>query len=314
VKAIIYNKKLRPDHLVLREIEKPIPKDDEVLIKVNAVSINAADYRSMKLGIVPKKKIFGSDIAGTIVQKGTHARELNVDDEIVGDLSGCGFGGFAEYVAAPEHILVKKPTGISFETAAALPMAAVTALQALRDKGKITKGAKVLINGASGGVGSFAVQLAKYYGAEVTGVCGTDNVELVESLGADYVVDYTKETIGDRIGYFDIILAVHGKKPLGFYKKLLKQNGTYVLIGGDLSQVFASILFGPFHSIGNKKMKFLFAHPNPKDLSFILNLTAEEKIKPIIEKVYAFEDIPSAVRYVSKGHARGKQVISLAER
>jgi NADPH:quinone reductase-like Zn-dependent oxidoreductase len=190
MKAVVYDKSNSPDVLILRDVEKPVPNENEVLVKIHAVSINAIDYRSMRMGIIPKRKIFGTDIAGRVESVGSNIRELRVGDEVFGDLSSCGFGGFAEYVAVPESVLALKAASISFEDAAAIPMAALTALQALRDKGNIQPGQKVLICGAGGGVGTFAVQLAKYFGAEVTAVCGEANVELVRSLVIERPIMY----------------------------------------------------------------------------------------------------------------------------
>ena len=193
MKAIVYNKKSYPDKLVYCDVDKPVPNDNEVLIKIHSVSLNAADYRSMKMGLIPKRKIFGADIAGRIESVGKNISLFKPGDEVMGDLASYGFGGLAEYVTAPERALIIKPDQVSFEEAATLPMAAMTALQALRDKGNIQKGQKVLIVGSAGGVGTFAIQLAKYFETEVTAVCSSKNVQQTLSLGANYVIDYTKE-------------------------------------------------------------------------------------------------------------------------
>ena len=190
MKAVVYDKKKSPRFLELMEVEKPNPGDNEVLVKIIASSVNAADYRSIKMGIIPKRKIFGADIAGRIEEIGQNVTGFNVGDEVIGDTSNYGFGGFAEYVSVPESALVLKPSGVAFQTAASVPLAAVTALQALRDKGNIKRGQKVLICGAGGGVGTFAVQLAKYFGAEVTAVCSGKNVLMVNDSGADHVVHH----------------------------------------------------------------------------------------------------------------------------
>jgi len=193
MKAVVFNKKSLPDKLIYCDVDKPVPNDDEILIKVHAVSLNAADYRSLKMGLIPKRKIFGADVAGRIESAGKNISLFKAGDEVLGDLASFGFGGLAEYTTAPEKAVIIKPDKISFEEAAALPMAAVTALQALREKANIQKGQKVLITGSAGGVGTFAIQLAKYFGAEVTGVCSSKNVQQTLSLGADYVIDYTKK-------------------------------------------------------------------------------------------------------------------------
>ncbi len=214
MKAVVYQKKGSPEKLVYSEIDKPVPGDNEVLIRVKAVSLNAADYRSMKMGIIPKMKIFGADIAGIIETAGKNITQFKPGDEVMGDLASFGFGGLAEYVTAPEKALVAKPSQVSFEEAAAMPMAAITALQALRNKGNIQKGHKVLIVGCAGGVGTFAIQLAKYFEAEVTGVCSPKNMQQTLSLGADHVIDYTKEDFSKSGKRYDLILGVNGNYSL----------------------------------------------------------------------------------------------------
>lgn len=310
MKAYVYDKKSAPDFLSLRDLEAPHPRDDQVLVEVRAVSINAADYRSMALGIVPKNGIYGADVAGKVVEVGGMVRKFKVGDSVVGDLSGCGFGGFAQYVAAPEKALAMKPEGLSYEVCAALPMASVTALQALRNLGKIREGAKVLINGASGGVGSFAVQLAKYFGAEVTGVCSSANVDRVRSLGADRVIDYSAERLEDNREEYDLILVVHGNNPLSLYRRMLRDGGIHVQVGGAISQIIGTMLLGPVYSLfGTKRMANLIARPSVEDLAFILDLVVTGKIRVDIEKEYPFGELPQALAYVMTGHARGKQVI-----
>ena len=209
MKAIVYNKNY-PDKLVYCDVDKPVPNDNQVLLKVLAVSLNAADYRSMKMGLIPKRKIFGADIAGRIESIGKNINQFKPGDEVMGDLASYGFGGLAEYVTAPEKALIIKPAKISFEEGATLPMAALTALQALRDKGNIQKGQKVLIIGSAGGVGTFAVQLAKYFEAEVTGVCSSKNIPQTSSLGADYAIDYAKENFANSDMRYNLILAING--------------------------------------------------------------------------------------------------------
>ena len=312
MKAVVYDKRNSPNALVLREVGKPIPSDNEVLIKIYAVSVNAADYRSMKMGIIPKRKIFGSDIAGRVEAVGKNISRFAIGDEVFGDISAFGFGGFAEYVVVPEIVLALKPAGVTFETAAAVPMAAVTALQALRDKGQIQPGQKVLICGAGGGVGTFSVQLAKYFGAEVTAVCGEKNVKVIQSLGADYVINYKENDFTKSGKRYDVVLAINGNHSLFAYKRLLATKGLYVMVGGGLSQVFKSLLFGAFLSIGSKKMRSLAAKPNRKDLEFIIKLVADGKVKPVIDRQYTLHETAEAVRYLSGGHALGKVVIEVA--
>ena len=312
MKAVIFRKKGSPDKLVYGDIEKPEPNDNEVLVKITSTSINALDYRGMKMGIIPKNKIFGADIAGVIETVGKNVQKLKQGDEVIGDLSDCGLGGFAEYVSAPENAIVLKPGNVSFEEASALPVAATTALRALKNKGQIKKGQSVLIIGASGGVGTYAVQLAKYYNTAITAVCSTRNVEQTKSLGADYVIDYTQEDFTKSANGYDLLIAINGNYSLFAYKRALKPNGIYVMVGGSLSQIIKSILLGKLMSLGSKKMRFLFAKSNPNDLEFVAKLLEDGKIKPVIEKRYPLEKTAEAMRYLSKGHASGKVVINVA--
>ncbi len=313
MKAIVYDKKCAPDTLVLREVEKPVPGENEVLVRIFAVSVNAADYRSMKLGIIPKRRISGADIAGRIESIGDKVTKFRAGDEVFGDISGCGFGGFAEYVSVPEGVLVLKPETVSFDKAAAVPMAAVTALQGLRDRGDIQPGKKVLICGASGGVGTFAVQLAKYFGAEVTAVCSQNNVQLVRSLGADHVINYNTEDFSRNPKQYDLVLAVNGNQTLGAYKRLLKVDGVCVMVGGGMSQLVKTMLFGAFMSIDGRKIVPFIAKPNTKALEFIIKLVDNGNVKPVIDKLYPLSETSDAVQYISKGHARGKVVINVAQ-
>jgi NADPH:quinone reductase-like Zn-dependent oxidoreductase len=311
MKAVVYHKKGLPDKLIFCDAEKPSPNDNEVLIKIYAASANAADYRSMRMGIIPKRRIFGADIAGRVESVGKYIRKFKPGDEVIGDLSDFGFGGFAEYVVAPEKALVPKPVNILFEEAAALPLAAITALQALRGKGNIQQGQKVLIAGSGGGVGTYAVQLAKYFGAEVTAVCSTKNVGQTISLGADHAIDYTKDDFTKSNRYYDLILAINGNRPLNAYKRILNPNGIYVMVGGALSQILKSILFGWLMSFGSKKMRYLVAKSNQKDLEFVVKLVEDGKIKPVIDRRYTLENTALAMRYLGEGHARGKVVINV---
>jgi NADPH:quinone reductase-like Zn-dependent oxidoreductase len=313
MKAVVYNKKATPEKLVYTDVEKPVPGENEVLVKIKAVSLNAADYRSMKMGIIPKKRIFGADIAGNVESAGKNIAQFKQGDEVFGDLASYGFGGLAEYAVAPEKALTHKPANLSFEQAAALPMAALTALQALRDKGKIQQGQKVLIVGSGGGVGTFAVQLAKYFGTTVTAVCSTKNVEQTKTLGADYVIDYTNEDFAKQPQHYDLILAVNGNRSLLTYRRLLAPKGIYVMVGGALSQIFSSLLLGWLFSLGSRKMYSLAAKANQKDLEFIAGLAAKGAIKPVIDKFYTLEQATGAIHYLSEGHSRGKVVIVVEE-
>jgi NADPH:quinone reductase-like Zn-dependent oxidoreductase len=311
MKAVVYNRKSYPDKLVFCDINKPVPNDNEVLIKVHAVSLNAADYRSIKMGLIPKRKIFGADIAGQIESIGKNISLFKPGDEVMGDLASYGFGGLAEFVTAPEKALITKPRHISFEEAATLPMAALTALQSLRDKANIHKGQKVLIVGSAGGVGTYAIQLAKYFETEVTGVCSSKNVQQTLSIGADYVIDYTKESFVKSDKRYNIILGVNGNYPLLAYKKTLTSYGTYVMVGGSLSQIFKSLLFGWLLSLGSKKMKSVAAKANKTDLELLTDLLEKGIIKPVIDRRYSLDKTADAMNYLKQGHSTGKVVINI---
>lgn len=311
MKAVVYSKKSNPDRLVFCDVDKPVPNDNEVMIKVHSVSLNAADYRSMKMGLIPERKIFGADIAGTIESAGKNVTLFKPGNEVIGDLASYGFGGLAEYVTAPEKALVLKPKQVSFEEAATLPMAALTALQALRNKGGIRAGHRVLIVGSTGGVGTYAVQLAKHFGAEVTGVCSSGNVKQTLSLGADHVIDYTKEHFtGNGIKY-NIILGINGSYPLSAYRKALIENGTYVMVGGSLSQIFKSLVFGRLLSFGSRKMTSLAAKANQNDLELLAQLLEKGIIKPVIDRRYTLDRAAEAMSYLKQGHSRGKVVVNI---
>jgi len=309
MKAVIYNKKYKPQKLTLREIAKPVPGENEVLIRVHAVSLNAADYRSMKLGLIPEKKIFGADVAGTIESVGKTITLFKPGDEVMGDLASYGFGGLAEYVTAPEKAMVAKPQSLSFEAAATLPLAGITALQALRNKGRIQKGDKVLIVGSAGSVGPFAVQLAKYFGAVVTGVCSSGNINQTLSLGADQVVDYTREDPLKVKGLYNLILGINGNYPLIEYRRALAPGGRYVMVGGSFSQIFRSLLLGWLLSFGSGKMYSLSAKPNRQDLELLATLLDNGAVRPVIDRQYPLDKTAEAMEYLGKGHAKGKVVI-----
>ena len=322
MKAIVYTTYGSPDVLQLKEVEKPTPKDNEVLIRVHAAAANAADWHLLRgdpfflrfaYGLLkPKWQILGSDIAGRVEAVGRNVQEFLPGDAVFGDLSGCGLGGFAEYVCAIEDALALKPTNLSFEEAAAVPMAAVTALQGLRDKGQIQSGQKVLINGASGGVGAFAVQIAKSFGAEVTSVSSTRNVDMARSIGADHVIDYTKEDFTKNGKQYDLILAANGDRSISEYKRALAPKGTYVMSGGSGAQMFQAMFFGPGISMtGSKKMGNLLAKPNKKDLTFMKELLEAGKVVPVIDRRYPLREVPEALRYLEAGHTQGKVIITV---
>ncbi len=323
MKAIIVEKYGSPDSLKLRDFVKPIPNDDEVLVKIHAASVNAGDWHLLRgdpflvrlmFGLFkPKFKILGSDIAGVVDSVGSNIKEFKPGDEVFGDLSESGFGAFAEFVSAPESALVKKPKNVSFEEAAAVPVAAITALQALRNKGKIKSGDKILINGASGGVGTYAVQIAKSFGTEVTGVCSTSKMEMVNSIGADHVIDYTKEDFTKSGLKYDIILAANGYYPISVYKRALNPRGIYVMTGGTMKQMFEAMIKGPCLSKKEgQQLGNLLSKPTKDDLLYLKELLEAGKIKPVIDKRYSLNEIPDAVKYVEEGHAKGKVVICVA--
>jgi NADPH:quinone reductase-like Zn-dependent oxidoreductase len=313
MKAILYNKRSRPDRLIYCDIEKPVPSNNEVLVKVHAVSLNAADYRSMQFGIIPARKIFGADISGRVESVGRDVTAFSPGDEVIGDLSDYGFGGLAEYVAAPEQALVAKPSSLSFEEGAALPLAALTALQALRDKGNIQTGQKVLIVGCAGGVGTYAIQLARYFGAHVTGVCSTKNVSQSITLGADNVFDYTGGSFLKKGEKYDIIIGINGNYPLTAYYKSLSPNGVFVMVGGSLLQILRSFLFGWLLSFGSRKMKTLAAKYNKSDLEFLAGLAEKGIIRPVIERFYMLNMTADAMKYMKQGHSRGKVIVKVIQ-
>ncbi|MGG0383008.1 NAD(P)-dependent alcohol dehydrogenase [Priestia filamentosa] len=322
MKAIVCNKYGPPDVLELKEIKKPLPTENQILVKVHSASLNFGNLVLLKgkpflarfaFGLTrPRYSIPGGDIAGKVEAVGKDVKLFQVGDEVFGDLSGCGWGGFAEYVTVPEYALTLKPANISFEEAAATPMAGVTALQGLRDKGKIKSGQKVLIYGASGGVGTFAVQIAKSFGVEVTGVCSTRNLEILHSIGADHIIDYTKEDFTKNEESYDLILGVNGSNSISAYKRVLKPNGNFVHVGGSESQLFQTLVVGPFISMtGSKKISNLLQRANQKDLNCVKELLDTGKVKPIIDKRYKLSEITEAFKYFQEGHAQGKVVITL---
>ena len=319
MKAIMYAKYGSPDVLHLKDVEKPTPKDDEVLIKIHAASVNAYDWHFLTADIFlvrfmggglfkPKDTRLGADIAGQIETAGRNVRQFKPGDEVYGMVKG----GFAEYACAPESSLVLKPVNLSFDEAAAIPMAAITALQGLRDEGHIQAGQKVLINGASGGVGTFAVQIAKMFGAEVTAVCSTNKVDIAYSIGADYVIDYTKEDFTKSGKYYDLIFAANGYHSLSDYKRALTPKGTYIMAGGTKAQIFQAMLMGSLMSEKKgRKMGGVSAKRSQKDLSYLKEPIEAGKIVPVIDKRYTLSQTAEALRYLGEGHAKGKIVITM---
>lgn len=323
MKAIVYTQYGSPDVLQLKEVAKPEPKDYQVLVRVYAASANALDYRRFeKLSSTGRfmeerlvksiGKVFGADIAGVVEAIGANVKQLKPGDEVFGVAEGSS-GGFAEYASANENHLALKPANLSFEAAAAVPVAAMTALQGLLNKGKIRAGQKVLIIGASGGVGTFAVQIAKSFGTEVTAVCSSRNVDMARSIGADHVINYAEEDFTQKGQCYDLIFAINGNHPLSAYQRALNPQGIYVCAGGTLAQIFQAMLLGPLMSRKNgKKMGFMgITKYNQKDLIYLRNLLDSGKVVPVIEKSYQMNEVSSAMRYVAEGHARGKVVVQI---
>ena len=307
--------------LKIEEVPEPVPKENEVLIKVQAASINFANpalvrgkpfiIRMMVGGLTkPRYNIPGSDMAGTVESVGPNVTKFKPGDEVYGDLSSSGFGTYAEYAVAPVKMLAKKPSNLSFEEASAVPQSGLVALQGLR-KGKIKKGQKVLIVGASAGNGTFAVQIAKAYETEVTGVCSTRNIDLVRSIGADKVIDYTKEDFTESKERYDLIFATAGYRSILDYKKALKPGGIYVMAGGKMSQVYQAMM-GPLFAIGSgKTLTNLSQHQDRDDLEYMAELIESGKVKPVIDTVYPLDQVPEALKYYETGRSRGKIIISI---
>lgn len=321
MKAIVRYKYGSPDVLRLTESEKPTPKEDQVLIKVHAASVNSYDWRSMRAvpflvrmdgGLFKPNDIrLGADVAGTVEAVGSDITLFKPGDEVFGEL---GAGAYAEYACTREKNLALKPASVSFEDAAATPMAALTALQGLRDKGKIQAGQKVLINGASGGVGTFAVMIAKYYGAEVTGVCRTRNLEMARSIGADHVIDYTKEDFSKNGQQYDLIFDVAANRSVFAYKRVLAPKGKYVLTGfTNFLHMGHILLLGPRLAKAEDQEIGMMetASVNNADLAFISGLLGSRNVVPVIDKTYPLCETAQALRHFEEEHARGKIVIAM---
>jgi NADPH:quinone reductase-like Zn-dependent oxidoreductase len=323
MKAIVYHEYGSPDVLELQDIEKPVVRDDEVLVRVRAASVNPADWHFMR-GVPyvmrpqsglrkPKKNFVGHDFAGQVEAVGKEVTSFRPGDEVFGDV---GAGGFAEFTSVPEGDLVLKPVNLSFEQAAAVPLAAVTALQGLRDAGQIQPEQKVLIIGASGGVGTFAVQIAKSFGAEVTGVCSSKNVELVRSLGADHVIDYTQGDFTQSGQKYDLIFQLAGTSSPSHCRRVLTSKGTLVLSSGEsdgrwigpVDRLVKAVVLSPFVS---QKLGSFLAKPNKDDLQLLKELIEAGKLTPVIDRTYSLSEVPDAIRYLEEGHARGKVVIAV---
>jgi NADPH:quinone reductase-like Zn-dependent oxidoreductase len=320
VKAIVRTQYGSPDVLQFAEIATPTPADGEVLIKLGAASVNPLDLfltkgapwnRVIPGQRMPKQKILGCDIAGRVEAVGKNVQQFKPGDEVFG-VTGFEGNGFAEYVCAIEKKLALKPVNVSFEEAAAVPIAASTALQGLRDKGRIQPGHKVLIEGASGGVGTFAVQIAKAFGAEVTAVCSTRNVEIARSIGADHVLDYTRVDFARTGQRYDLILSANAHHSILDYRRALSPDGIYVAAGGDVVRILQAVLLGPLLSLmGRKKIRFFIANVNQKDLIVLKGLLEAGKVVPIIDRRYPLSGAADALRYLAGGHAQGKVVLTV---
>jgi len=323
MKAIVYQKYGPPEVLQLKEVEKPTPKDNEVLVKVHAASLNAADFEILRGAwsarftgpLKPRYKIPGSDIAGRVEAVGRNVKQFQPGDEVFGDLFMCGFGAFAEYVCVPENVLAQKPASMTFDEAATYPQAALIALQGLRDKGQIQKGHKVLINGAGGGMGTFAVQIAKSFGAVVTGVDSTRKLDMLRTIGSDHVIDYTQEDYTKSGERYDLILDVAAHHSIFAYKRALRPKGIFVMVGGSRAAIFQALFLGPLISMtGSKKMGINPWKSNKKeDFDFLAELFEAGKVVPIIDRRYPLNEVPEAFRYLEEGQALGKLVITLEE-
>ncbi len=322
MKAITFSKYGQPDVLHLEEVDKPTPKDNEVLVKVHAASINDWDWQLLQgiplinrlmAGLLKptRIKILGCDIAGRIEAVGKSVKQFHKGDEVFGDLSGCGFGGFSEYVCARENALALKPGMMTFEDAAAVPQAGLLALQGLREKGKVQPGQKVLINGASGGAGTFAVQIAKSFGAEVTGVCSTRKMDFVRSVGADHVIDYTQEDFTKNGEHYDLILDMQAHHSVLDYKRALSPNGIFVMVGGSSALVNKLIFLGPWISMTENKKMGLLLHKANKSMDSMKELLVSGTVVPIIDKLFPLSETAEAMRYFGEGHKKGKVVITL---
>lgn len=323
MKAIVYYEYGSPDVLRFEDVAKPTPADNQVLVRVRAASVNPLDWHYMRgtpyivrldAGLRrPKDPRLGVDYAGTIEAVGKNVTRFKPGDEVFGGRTGA----FAEYVTAVEdRAIVLKPAALTFEQAASMPIAAVTALQALRDKGRIQSGQKVLINGASGGVGTFAVQIAKSFGAEVTGVCSTKNVEMVRSIGASHVIDYTQEDFTKGAQRYDLIVDLVGNHPLLENAHALNPNGTLVIVGGPNDGDWIGPLVGPLKGLvlspfTSQKFVPILAELNREDLTILRDLVQAGKLTPVIDRRFALSEVPAAIRYLEQGHARGKVVISV---
>jgi NADPH:quinone reductase-like Zn-dependent oxidoreductase len=317
----VYRRYGPPDVLGVEDVETPVPKGDEVLVRVHAASINAADRVLLRgkpfmirlaMGLTkPKRPILGFDVAGRVEAVGPRVEAFRIGDDVFG---ASRFGGFAEYACVSERTLLAKPPNVSFEQAAATPTAAYTALQAIGKRGRLRPGEKVLVDGASGGVGTFAVQLAKAFGAEVTAVCSTRNVEIARSIGADHVIDYSREDFTRSDRRYDLIIGANAYRPIADYARALESNGTYVMSGGGGRQILQAMFQGLWLSqTSNKTLGNVMATAQKADLLVVKELLEMGKIAPVIERTCSLSEVPDAIRRLENDHARGKTVITVHE-
>ncbi|CAG9610159.1 NAD(P)-dependent alcohol dehydrogenase [Pseudoneobacillus rhizosphaerae] len=321
MKAMVYNKYGMADVITLKEVEIPTPKENEVLVKIHSASVNSWDWDLLRgkpfltrLGglLKPKYKTLGADIAGEVKVIGRDVKHLLPGDEVFGDISWYGWGGFAEYVCVNEDALSLKPSSMTFDQAAAIPQAAVLALQGLLIKGELQKDQTVLINGAGGGVGTFALQIAKLYGAKVTCVDSTVKLDMLKTMGADHVIDYSKEELLKNGRCYDLILDVVGNRSIFDYKRLLNPAGAYVMVGGSLSLITQILFLGPLISkMEGKSMNILVHKPNKQDQNFLQELFVADKIRPVIDRTYSLSQVAEAFKYFGEGHAKGKVLICM---
>jgi NADPH:quinone reductase-like Zn-dependent oxidoreductase len=323
MKALVYDQYGKHEVLRVEEVDIPLPREGEVLIAVRAAAVNSWDWDLLRgrpyltrLGAFrkPRHRVLGADIAGVVAAVGSSSSVFRPGDEVFGDLSGCEWGGFAEYARAKEAALTPKPDGASFAEAAAIPQAAVLALQGLRDSGKLANGHRVLINGAGGGVGTFAIQYAKLQGAEVTGVDAADKLELLRSVGADYALDYKLDDFTAALGRYDLILDVVGTRSALRIKRALSPGGTYVMIGGTAPRLLQTLLLGPIvRLLEKKKLTILIHKPNHGDQLIWKELVEAGKAKPVIDRQFALDEGAEALRYFGEGGVRGKIIVRIGE-
>lgn len=323
MKAYIRKRYGGPEQIQLQTFQKPTPKPDEILVKVKATSINPADWRLLRgkpflvklmIGFPkPKSPFFGADVAGIVESKGDQVTTFSIGDQVVTDVMGTGVGAFSEYVCVKASHWVKIPEGVSIQQAAALPIASLTAWQGLKNHGQLKAGQKVLINGASGGVGHYAVQLAKYLGAEVTAICSTGKMMMVKNIGADHLVDYRHESLGDIKESFDLIFDAVGNISAGTARKLLKPKGKCLLVGWSGFGAMLSYSLGkiPIHLFSGRRLGSYTAKMKTEDLSEICQILASGKIRSVIDKEFTFSELPAAISYQEKGHCAGKVIVNI---